>query len=302
MWSFLKFLSPKQEESIVNQDEPEKTPLFLTTHGLNYYIEKLIQEAEQYICIMSPYLKLCSRLEELLLERKQSGVKIYMICRVDDAKYKIDHIATVLKDRKKLHAKCFLSEHAAIVGSLNLYDFSQIHNDEMGFYCSKDAVPTMYDTIHNEVKRIYNAADTIAGDIADIPVEASVSTLNNPSCEPILEVGTKYSLQDLDVLFNFDYKAPSGIKSGQNGDIFLFMNDTKLYQNKESQGIIYFQGQNTGKGAQKLIFGNKKLHEAYGSSTCRVFLFKTNVYDGEYHVCKEPFTQNDKWIFPISKK
>lgn len=38
---------------------------------------------------------------------------------------------------KNLHAKCYLNEAACIIGSLNLYDFSQVNNNEMGVWIDK---------------------------------------------------------------------------------------------------------------------------------------------------------------------
>ena len=37
---------------------------------------------------------------------------------------------------KDLHAKCYLTEKEALVTSLNLYDYSMIHNIEMGVFVS----------------------------------------------------------------------------------------------------------------------------------------------------------------------
>ena len=39
---------------------------------------------------------------------------------------------------KNLHAKCYLNEESCIVSSLNLYEFSQVNNNEMGILISKD--------------------------------------------------------------------------------------------------------------------------------------------------------------------
>ncbi len=38
---------------------------------------------------------------------------------------------------KNLHAKCYLNESECIISSLNLYEFSQINNNEMGILIRK---------------------------------------------------------------------------------------------------------------------------------------------------------------------
>ena len=40
--------------------------------------------------------------------------------------------------RKNLHAKCYLNEKEALLTSMNLYEYSQEHNDEMGILVSVD--------------------------------------------------------------------------------------------------------------------------------------------------------------------
>ncbi len=41
---------------------------------------------------------------------------------------------------QNLHAKCYLNEKAAIITSMNLYDFSQVNNNEMGVYTKLEHV------------------------------------------------------------------------------------------------------------------------------------------------------------------
>ena len=39
---------------------------------------------------------------------------------------------------QQLHAKCYVNERAAIITSMNLYDFSQVNNNEMGIYVDRE--------------------------------------------------------------------------------------------------------------------------------------------------------------------
>ncbi|MDE5030162.1 DNA repair protein, partial [Francisella tularensis subsp. holarctica] len=55
---------------------------------------------------------------------------------------------------KNLHAKCYMNETYCIITSLNLYEFSQINNNEMGVYISLDDDSEMYRETYDEAQRI----------------------------------------------------------------------------------------------------------------------------------------------------
>lgn len=118
-----------------------------------------------------------------------------------------------------------------------------------------------------------------------------------------LKINTEYSLAELDALFDFSYKKPSGIKKSKSGDVFLFSTTLATqYQDTQEKGVIYFQGQNTGGSHQQLIFGNKDLYDAYKNREIKIHLFKNNVYLGEHTIIKEPYKESGKWIFPLSNQ
>ena len=68
-----------------------------------------------------------------------------------------------------LHAKCYLNEHAAIITSMNLYEFSQQNNEEMGILVTKEGDQHLYQNIHEDARRLRRMAE---GKHA-APVEAS---------------------------------------------------------------------------------------------------------------------------------
>jgi hypothetical protein len=53
-----------------------------------------------------------------------------------------------------LHAKCYLNEGTAIVTSMNLYEFSQQNNDEMGILVARSADMKLYQNIYEEAQRL----------------------------------------------------------------------------------------------------------------------------------------------------
>lgn len=118
-----------------------------------------------------------------------------------------------------------------------------------------------------------------------------------------LQIGKEYDLDQLDKIFDFDYKKPSGIKTTKKGYLVLFSNDTSHPYTDEFMGeVVLYEGQNTGADVQKLIYGNKDLYDAYQKRNIKILLFKNYKFDGEYFVYKEPYLkENGKWTFPLAK-
>ena len=61
-------------------------------------------------------------------------------------------------------------------------------------------------------------------------------------------------------------------------------------------------GQNTGTEVQMLRYGNKALYDNFMTGRGRIFLFKDDIFRGEYSVCMKPFQRDGKWIFPLKEK
>ena len=59
-----------------------------------------------------------------------------------------------------LHAKCYISENACIITSLNLYEFSQVNNNEMGIYIERDDGLPCQDA-YAEAQRIIRISDEV---------------------------------------------------------------------------------------------------------------------------------------------
>lgn len=62
---------------------------------------------------------------------------------------------------KNLHAKCYINESACIITSLNLYEFSQVNNNEMSVFISRDDDAEMYKDTHEEAQRIIRVSDEV---------------------------------------------------------------------------------------------------------------------------------------------
>ena len=129
---------------------------FLTTTEISYRIESLINEASTFILLISPYLKIHSRLQKIIESKiKKSSVAIIIVCRSRD----LDNATKLwLKTNDKihccfvenLHAKCYLNENEAILTSMNLYDYSMVNNVEFGISIKKEEDGQEYEKIKKE--------------------------------------------------------------------------------------------------------------------------------------------------------
>lgn len=266
-------------------------PQFLTTQGINFHLEEMFKTAQEKIMLVAPYIEINSRLKEILVERKNAGVIIIVICRKEQLKYDISDIATEIIDRKSLHAKCYMTEARAVITSMNIITFSQVNNDEIGFFVSYEKNRDLYIEISNEMQRLYRMGRQQKSNI----IQKKYSQQDN-----MLHVGRKYTQDELDSIFDFIYKKSAGIKETRKGDLVLFCSScNEKYKNEEKDGILYYQGQNTGGEEQQLIYGNKILYDCFKQQKITIFLFKDYIYCGEQTVCQQPFKKEGKWIFPL---
>jgi len=129
---------------------------FLNSSGISYHLENLIKNANLSLFLISPYLKFNSRIKQLLEERNRLKRDIRIIYGKVDLQTEesswlksMDSIKVLFC--KNLHAKCYLNEKEAIITSMNLYEFSQQNNNEMGIYVTKEDDPELYKDIYEEV-------------------------------------------------------------------------------------------------------------------------------------------------------
>ena len=138
---------------------------FLTTSGVTDCLEKIINQANNRLIIISPYLQINTRIKNLLEDKDreirtkvesrfsklkallknedaQTGMKIYIVYRkgeltaADNTWLKgLNSIQTI--PLGNLHAKCYLNDDYALITSMNLYQSSQVHNYEMGILVSR---------------------------------------------------------------------------------------------------------------------------------------------------------------------
>jgi len=139
---------------------------FLNTSATNYFLEELIKSTNDKLILISPFLKLNNRIKELLEDKNRLKIDIRIIYGKSELKNEevnwlkeLDYIRTSFCEN--LHAKCYMNENMAIVTSMNLYDFSQVNNNEMGILISKEDDLELYKENKEEVERIIRISDEV---------------------------------------------------------------------------------------------------------------------------------------------
>ena len=136
---------------------------FLTTQGTVYHIENIITSANKRIILVSPYLQLSKTLFERLQDADRKNVRITLVYGKDelksDERNKLKQLKNLsLRFFKNLHAKCFFNEEYMVITSMNMYEFSEKTNREMGVLISKENDSKVFRDAVREVESIVNAS------------------------------------------------------------------------------------------------------------------------------------------------
>ncbi len=127
---------------------------YLRTSSITSELENLIRDAKEKVYIISPYLKLSDNIRQLLIDKEREKVEVRIIFGKQElAPTEMEYLESLSYVRlyffKNLHAKCYLNESKMIIASMNLYEFSQQYNREMGI---------LIDTTVGHDKEVYEDA------------------------------------------------------------------------------------------------------------------------------------------------
>ena len=118
-------------------------PKYLRTSAISASLEELIRDAREKLYIISPYLKLSDNIKELLNDKEKDKVDVRIIFGKQELipsemSFLQGFKYVKLYFSKNLHAKCYLNEKKMIISSMNLYEFSQQNNREMGILIERE--------------------------------------------------------------------------------------------------------------------------------------------------------------------
>ncbi len=134
-------------------------PEFLTTRGTSAEIEKIIIGAKSQLILLSPYLKISKILLERLVDASRRKVKIILIYGKDELKQQertsLASLPTLeLYFHEVLHAKCYFNETSMVITSMNMYEFSEVNNREMGILFNVKTESDLFQKAASEARSI----------------------------------------------------------------------------------------------------------------------------------------------------
>ena len=146
---------------------------FLTTTGVSYQLEEIIKNAKERLVLISPFLRVNERVKELLEDKDRLKIDVRVIYGKNELQPEENNwLESMTSIRtsfcKNLHAKCYLNENAALLTSMNLYEFSQVNNNEMGLLVSKEEERELYQEIYEESMRIVRVSEEIRVTVARV--------------------------------------------------------------------------------------------------------------------------------------
>jgi hypothetical protein len=137
---------------------------FIRTKAIAGEIESIIATAKTRLYLLTYNVIPDDALLERLKEAIERGVK----CRLVFFKITETHGRKIcdlnglsLYRHSNLHAKCFINEHSAIVGSMNLSAYSEEHNREMGFLITSSEDVELFPQVEAEVQSILTSAEEV---------------------------------------------------------------------------------------------------------------------------------------------
>ncbi|GAI65425.1 unnamed protein product [marine sediment metagenome] len=111
---------------------------FLITSNTSAKIVKIIQEAERELMLITPYIKLAQIFYDRLVEADNRNVNIKLVYGKEE-KLNQEDLEKIKKLKhlklyfcENLHAKCYFNEKLMVLTSMNLHEYSQTNNREMG--------------------------------------------------------------------------------------------------------------------------------------------------------------------------
>lgn len=131
---------------------------YLDTSQISSELMQLLKEAKEKIILVTYSLQVNTQIQERLKTKSRIGTlsEITLIYGNTKPKKKELEWMSEIDDlkvwqKKNLHAKCYINENKAIISSMNLYDYSQTTNVEMGFLITKDENPEAYKKMMDDI-------------------------------------------------------------------------------------------------------------------------------------------------------
>jgi len=243
---------------------------FLNSSGTTYHLEELIKNASDRLIIISPYLKLNERIKELLEDRNRLKIDIRIVYGKNDLHpEEINWLKNLTFIRtsfcKNLHAKCYLNENECIITSLNLYEFSQVNNNEMGVLIYRNDDAKLYADTYEEAQRIIRISDEVRMSLEKVSEtqsqpEPNTKTVSIASQTPVTSTApTTDATPNYSKLTTAKLAKELGIKTQELNDKLLAAG---YLQSQEGELVLTDAGRAAGGTSKKGKFGEFCLWDA----------------------------------------
>lgn len=136
---------------------------FLTTTGTSSAIEEIIRKATSRLVLVTPYLMLNKHIEQRLKDADERGVSMTIIYGKKDMsagqlKF-LEQLAYLeIYYCQNLHAKCYYNETTLVMSSMNLYEYSEKNNREIGVQFDINEDQEVFKDACEEIKSIIRAS------------------------------------------------------------------------------------------------------------------------------------------------
>lgn len=144
--------------------EVDKNKEIIGTLEISSQIELMFKERSEFLVLVTPYIKLMPRFKVLFEQGLNKIKKVIVLYRARELKAeernwleKFDNVE--LYPIENLHAKIYLNQNQALITSMNLYEFSQVNNHEIGFLFSREGNLSRYLSLLSQVNLILKSKD-----------------------------------------------------------------------------------------------------------------------------------------------
>jgi phosphatidylserine/phosphatidylglycerophosphate/cardiolipin synthase-like enzyme len=213
---------------------------FLNTSATNYFLEELIKGARDRLILISPFLRLNDRIKELLADKNRLKIDVRIVYGKSELQpQEIDWLRELTYIRtsfcKNLHAKCYMNEEMCIITSLNLYEFSQVNNNEMGVLLRRADDAGLYQDAYEEAQRIIRISDEVRISLERVAKTSSVDQPASGSSDGDQESAGK--------LTTSRFARKLGVKTG---DVLNRALEFGYIQGQDEQYILTSKGREVG--------------------------------------------------------
>jgi len=137
-------------------------PEFLTTRNISASITDILRKADEKIGLVSPYIRFADEIAQRLRDADRAGKTILVVYGKEELRDDTREVLSGLENlhlyySENLHAKCYFNERKLVLTSMNLYEFSEMNNREMGIEAESDE--QVYEDTKREVGSIILSAE-----------------------------------------------------------------------------------------------------------------------------------------------